>query len=1596
MPDALPTWDQAFGTSPPPPASPSQPVPSGPDVDAAVAKSPMAPILDAFGEGPQNNWGSNFTLSDEATQILKAAGVHSDITDQQEGFGKSFNEAQIRPAAGQALTNAQPALPTWDAAFADSKKSALDRASEWLSANPSLGLGDVLARANDQAPGPEGNAAHTIGRIGLAISTYATEMGTSFAKGAIDLLRGTKTGDLSPEAVQTFTTALGTGILKGGLPAPTLSPLETQLAESRSLGVIGEGEAGWKGTVEPTPEQVAARIAAAGKVAPTEQAPTAAAAPDIHALAREAAPEVFGGQEGFDALTARRDLFRGWLDELGQNREALPEAQALKTQVDDILAKVGGVEDRLTSAQADRLADARSRLNDFLIADTPDMAMLRRTIQATDYKMRDLAPQVSSAYREAQARMPVAEMPIAETAPEATPEAAPAVAPQTEPQPEAAAAQQTPQTPEQTAPVPGGIAERVAKQLTDAGRPADEAQAAAALVEAHYNARAERFGGALGSGVDLFERDAPQIKAGRQTAKQLELAQTGEAPAKAARGKITLKNAQSTITLFKNANASTFIHETGHQWLEELMRDAASSRAPTELRGDAASVRRWLGAEDGAEIKRVQHEKFARGFEHYMMEGTAPTRALATVFAKFKNWLTQIYQTVAKLRSPITDDIRDVFDRLLTNNPERTVVAPERETPKNFADVHEAQAEAATPQEAGDLADAMRPEIDRIAKEEVPDVHAELNPGGEAGPIQGENRNAPDRTDAAEPVAPEAGNAAQPGTVAAGGNPAPSKGIGGESAQRAKSRVDLADPNAPLPPAESRLVDKAGNIRLDNIETPEDFKQAIRDAAERNGDFLARRQGIVTDAQRDALASAMGTTPDKVLGKQIGETFSDSEIKMLEKTLAESSMKVHGLAVKAATGTDADVVALTEAYLRHDMIQGAYSQATAEAGRAFRALRKSQEFWSKESLATNEIIKQGIGDATGRTLFQMQNIAKKIANLGTPGQVSKFVRASQRSGLFDWIQSVFVNALISGPLTHAGYTAAGEMFGLFRAVGETGASALVGKVRETFGLGEAEYARAGEIPHQLYGMMRGGRNGIKAAWQAIKSNQVVLPAEVQQHRAGTTGQAINPRETIPNPTVGGVKIPIGTVLESPGRLIAALHSFNWTTFYSQSIAGQAFRQAMLEKLDGQPFANRVASLTQAPTDAMIEQGSADANGGALMQRPAYDSLMGTVSRLTNWGVKVPDLPLPSGASLPMGTLRPLKYIDPFVQIQANIQKAAFGRGTPLALFSQVVRDDLSMKSGGVAFDRTAGRILAGTSFMIAAGGLAAEGLLNHSGPTTPAEAREWQRINGQPHGLTIGNLSYDVLRLGNLGLQMSVAADLYHTASMVGKEDLSKVSADLVHAFAQNIVDESSMRGPAEILRAVDDSDRYGAAWVRNFLSSAIPFSVLLSQVARQFDPYSRDARTTMDAIRAKIPFVSEELQPRYDVWGQPVANRGWAATSTQQIIDDPVDKALYGMGIYPSLPERRIRGVPLTDQQYADYSRVAGRLAYMRLKPVVMAPTFPTIPPQGQHDLIEKIISGSREQARSQIMMQSIGTPDDIVRKATDAKKAQFQRAAP
>lgn len=148
--------------------------------------------------------------------------------------------------------------------------------------------------------------------------------------------------------------------------------------------------------------------------------------------------------------------------------------------------------------------------------------------------------------------------------------------------------------------------------------------------------------------------------------------------------------ATNTIALLQAADLSSFLHESGHFFLE-VMTDMAASVQTYDAdqltegeRGvlrDVQALMQWFGLRDlhewsalDFEEKRAYHEKFAESFELYLTEGNAPSIELQPMFGRFRAWLLNVYSSIKDFlaRNPaagaLSDDVRRVFDRMLATD----------------------------------------------------------------------------------------------------------------------------------------------------------------------------------------------------------------------------------------------------------------------------------------------------------------------------------------------------------------------------------------------------------------------------------------------------------------------------------------------------------------------------------------------------------------------------------------------------------------------------------------------------------------------------------------------------------------------------------------------------------------------------------------------------------------------------------------------------------------------------------------------------------------------------------------------------------------
>lgn len=157
----------------------------------------------------------------------------------------------------------------------------------------------------------------------------------------------------------------------------------------------------------------------------------------------------------------------------------------------------------------------------------------------------------------------------------------------------------------------------------------------------------------------------------------------------------------NAIHVFDGADKSTVLHESAHFYLTTLQNLATSSVLPSEekakIQADIKTIEEWASyskevmeeykgtplekefksyekavkkGEEGARERFIQ-ERFARGFERYILEGKAPTKELRSVFRRFSKWLKEIYQSLMSLgKIDPPEEVRVIFDKMVATDEE--------------------------------------------------------------------------------------------------------------------------------------------------------------------------------------------------------------------------------------------------------------------------------------------------------------------------------------------------------------------------------------------------------------------------------------------------------------------------------------------------------------------------------------------------------------------------------------------------------------------------------------------------------------------------------------------------------------------------------------------------------------------------------------------------------------------------------------------------------------------------------------------------------------------------------------------------------------
>nr|DAX84660.1 MAG TPA: crystallin beta/gamma motif-containing protein [Caudoviricetes sp.] len=170
-----------------------------------------------------------------------------------------------------------------------------------------------------------------------------------------------------------------------------------------------------------------------------------------------------------------------------------------------------------------------------------------------------------------------------------------------------------------------------------------------------------------------------------------------------------MQNGRRIVSLFASADESTFLHELGHVFLDDLRQLAAFDEASqkelatvdewaawhegaakeyentpwaAEFRGYEAAILKAKKAGDAKALEKAlavwRHERFARAFELYLKEGEAPARGLKQVFRKFAAFLRLVYRVFRTDGGRASEAVERVMDRMIATDEEIEAAAQDK------------------------------------------------------------------------------------------------------------------------------------------------------------------------------------------------------------------------------------------------------------------------------------------------------------------------------------------------------------------------------------------------------------------------------------------------------------------------------------------------------------------------------------------------------------------------------------------------------------------------------------------------------------------------------------------------------------------------------------------------------------------------------------------------------------------------------------------------------------------------------------------------------------------------------------------------------
>jgi hypothetical protein len=694
------------------------------------------------------------------------------------------------------------------------------------------------------------------------------------------------------------------------------------------------------------------------------------------------------------------------------------------------------------------------------------------------------------------------------------------------------------------------------------------------------------------------------------------------------------------------------------------------------------------------------------------------------------------------------------------------------------------------------------------------------------------------------------------------------------------------------------------------------------------------------------------------------------------------------------------------------------SGAGSEAGRLLYMLSNTQKLAGINlSDRADQLVKLLAGGAA-----DLEYIGQQYLTMPSPTARAAMVKQSFLAKSMDVMAEVWVNSLLSAPVTHVVNVMGNTVFGFMKVL-ETGMAGGIGAARSAI-TGNADRVYFGEALAQIRGIKEGWKDAMLVSGKTLyleEAQDITSKLDLRNRRAiGTSGDPAVMVEELRNGNyaAGAVNL-LGISARMPGRFLLAEDQFFKGVGYRMFLHSEAERSA-LRLYDQAIAAGR--SVDDAKAMAATER-------TRIMTDPPQNVIKTIQDAAQEMTFQKGFEPGGVLAGMQQVVAHPLmKLFVPFFKTPTNIAAALIER-SPIALATPAFWS--AIKAGGRDADIAMAKLTTGSLIM---GGFAAYAsgteddgsvIISGAGPSEPQARQAFERKGFLPYSIAVRqddgsyrSITYN--RFDPISGLLGMAADFAYYANHEGDD---KILDDLAIAASMSIVnymgDQPMVSGLKDLFSAFsmpnprERADKLLQLMGEKAAGGALAFvpghSAFWSTMSRISDPVKKNTGapaeglfgedvtelpaafkgfyTALQKAQAQNPYFNKKLPPALNEWAEPMTagnGAGWEWFSPIRIknsnfadVDDEIIKI--GGGVSPT--PKKIQGVDLNAEQHNRWKEIANELGLLpALQSLIYSEGYQSLfhneDKQGE---IARITSMYRKAARETLLLEDSALADKV-----------------